>query len=76
MMALAPFVARLSIDRDTVAMRRGGWKHRIDAAELPRWIKLYRTLSARRGGKFAEVYGPPLAALERVARELAQGARA
>lgn len=74
-LGLSPFFARLSLDGQTVTMMRGAWKHRIRAADLPRWIALYRRLRDRgapAGGKgpYWEFFEPGVIALEREAQKL------
>lgn len=65
--------ARLSEDLRSVHMRRGGWSITFPAADLPRWIALYRRLRDRKHGKWAATYAPDVAALERVEIELRRG---
>lgn len=69
-MAVAPFAARLSLDRSTVTMKGELWKHTIPVQELARWLKFYRTLRERKNRKYAAFYAEPVAALERIEREL------
>lgn len=51
-------------------MRRGEWRHDIPAADLPKWVALYRSLRDRTGGKFAEFHAPAVTALEAVATRI------
>ncbi|MBN9568965.1 MAG: hypothetical protein J0H79_15335 [Alphaproteobacteria bacterium] len=62
--------AWLSQDGSTVHMRRGGWTGEFPIADLGRWLGFYRDLQNRALGKFAYVYGPTVAALERIEIEL------
>jgi hypothetical protein len=72
-MVAPPPEAWLSEDGQTVHMRRGGWSGDFPATELKRWLAFYRDLKDRAHGKFAPVYGPTVAALERIERELRGG---
>lgn len=57
---LEPPVVRLSPDRKIALMRRGKWKMRERASQLPNWLQLYRRLAAKR----PEVYGAWLLVIE------------
>lgn len=67
---LAPFKAIPTKDHSTVILARGPWRIRIAAADLPRWIHLYRGLRDRDGGKHSRVYLQPVEALEAAAKAI------
>jgi hypothetical protein len=56
---------------DRIYMTRGTWSASIASGELPDWLKMYRGLRDRSGGKFAQHYTQPVAALEAATREVA-----
>jgi hypothetical protein len=62
--------ARLSEDRAHVEMAGEFWSARFPVCALPAWLKFYREMAARKGGRYAPNYHPAIAALEAVAREL------
>ena len=67
---LAPLKAIPMHDGAMVSMRRGDWRHDIPATELPSWIGLYHRLRDRSGGKYAQFFEQPVAALEAVATRI------
>ena len=67
-------VVRLSQDRAHVEMAGAHWSQRFPVCALPAWIKFYREMEGRQLGRFAGIYAPTRAALERVKDELG-GAR-
>jgi hypothetical protein len=62
--------AALNRDQSKVIMMQGAWRAEFSTAELPRWIKMYRGLRDRKEGRYARLYAPSVAALERVASKL------
>lgn len=67
---LAPFKAIPTRDQASVILARGTWRHRIAAADLPGWIRLYRGLRDRENGKHYAVYLQPVEALEATAKAI------
>lgn len=59
-----------SRDGNRIHLTRDTWSANIPNGELPRWLNMYRVLRDRDGGKFAQHYAQPVAALETVAREI------
>ena len=66
--------AALNRDQSMVILMQGAWRAEFSAADLPRWIKMYRGLRDRKEGRYALLYAPSVAVLERVASKL-QGAK-
>lgn len=64
--------ATLSPCRGFVEMAGPTWSDRYPVARLPDWLAFYRRLRDRMGGRYAAIYAPAVAALEAVARELAE----
>jgi len=66
--------AIVSADARTVTLASGEWSATIPAADLPKWIRLYRGLAARphprtaEPAAFAAHYQPALRAMERAQR--------
>lgn len=78
-MRLEPFKAFLTKDRVAVVMVRGSWRQRISAADLPRWISLYRRLWSRTAkghgdsktpGLWASFYAQPIETLENLLKQM------
>ena len=76
-----PFMAFRTKDGAEVVMMRGAWRHRIPAADLPRWLALYRGLWSRRQngsgdgktpGPWAPFHAGAVAALESLAAKEAK----
>jgi hypothetical protein len=65
----APLRAAVEADGAGLAMTKGDWFQRVPAADLPKWISLYRRLRERDGGKYAQHYAQPVEALEAAARK-------
>lgn len=72
---------RVSLDRaaGVAVLEKGGWRHVVPLADLPRWRDLARGLWARGGkkggpGPQAKFYEADVAALERALAELERGA--
>ena len=78
-MNLDPLKAFPTRDKQHVVMVRGSWRQRISAADLPRWISLYRRLWSRTAkghgdsktpGPWASFYAQPLEALESLLKQM------
>ena len=59
-----------SRDGNRIHLTRDTWSANISNGELPCWLNMYLGLRDRSGGKFAQHYAQPVAALEAVAREI------
>ena len=55
---------------DRIYLTCDTWWASIASRELPDWLNMYRALRDRDGGKFAQHYAQPVAALEAVAQEV------
>lgn len=64
-----PLRAAIVANGAVLAMTKGAWWQRVPAADLPKWISLYRRLRDRDGGKHAQHYAQPVEALEAAARK-------
>lgn len=64
-MSPAPEV-RLSDDGRCVHLGRSLWTGSFPVEELGEWLRFYRGLRDRKGGKYAASYAPMVEALERV----------
>lgn len=68
--------ARLSADGNSVTLSRGDWSQVIKADDIPRQLRFYREMVARKNprtheeGAYAAFYRPTLEALERAARAI------
>ena len=60
-----------SHDGDRIYLTRDAWSVNISNGELPKLLNMYRGLRDRSGGKFAQHYAQPVAALEAVALDIA-----
>lgn len=80
-MDAAPFKAIPTRDRQRIVLAAGAWRATIPAADLPRWISLYRRLRDRGArldakgnpiepGPYARFYADSLAVLEATAARL------
>lgn len=67
---MMPMKAAASPDGDTIIMVRGPWRQKVPAADLAKWITLYRGLRDREGGRFARFYAQPIEVLEALATRL------
>lgn len=61
---------RLSADHGHVEMVGAHWSQRFPVCALPAWIAFYRGMEARNRGRYAGIYRPTRAGLERVQNEL------
>jgi hypothetical protein len=84
-MAAAPLKAIPTRDRQRIVLAAGTWRTTIPAADLPRWIRLYRRLRDRGArldpkgnpiepGPYARFYAADLAVLEATAARLREAA--
>lgn len=51
-------------------MRRGGWEGSFPVEELGEWLRFYRGLRDRKGGRFAGHFAQTVRALEKLKAEL------
>lgn len=65
----APFV-RIDRARSALILSRGKWAAEVHISALPGQITLYRYLADREGGKYADIYMPMVAELERVQKAI------
>lgn len=70
----APMRVTVSAETGTFTMARGTWSASAPLASLPGWIKLYRHLRDRGGGRFRRFYEQDVAALTAAQKE-AEGMR-
>lgn len=78
----APMKVIVTKDGGRVVMAKGEWRQTVAAADLPRWIRLYRGLRDRNAphdkagrptalGPFARFYAADVEALEAAQRKIA-----
>ncbi len=62
-----------TIDGDRIKLCLGNYVGTIKVDELPRWLRFYRKMRDREGGKYAKHYQPTVDVLEQAARDLEKG---
>ncbi|ULB10696.1 hypothetical protein ORIO_12360 [Cereibacter azotoformans] len=65
----APMTVTVSAEAGTFTMSRGTWSASAPLTCLPGWIRLYRQLRDRGGGRWRRFYEADVAALEKAQRE-------
>ncbi|MDO8983040.1 hypothetical protein [Cypionkella sp.] len=65
------FKAIPTLDKSAVVFISGTWRMRIAAADLARWVRLYREWRDRLSGKYSKFYAQPTEALEAAAKAMA-----